>query len=240
MNSIKAIMILLALIVFWLLILLFSGHARAAESPDNLVERMATGFVQLIKREIPKGRWYDCGVPTPRDQWQERASAMARHVLLAAEEYNLKESPWIAWAIMFKESRGNRCAIGPIPRERARELGLAPEKSHRKWSESEVQSIVQSPRWRGRPVDLGLGQVVWKRYARIPDGTSVRVPTLDEMLSLEDGARVLVFGMQLRSRTTKYRKLASRPHLFWRGSVPSYGYASEISSLSRAMGGPRL
>ncbi len=242
MRNWKAYLILLALLVFWLLMLMFMGvEVRGAERPADdrgqLVDQMATGFVKMIRAE-GGGHWYDCGVPTPRGEWKERAAVMAVALLDALDEYRVQVSPWGPWATIYKESRGNRCSIGPNPLKVARRWGH--DKPWREWTEADILAVVESPRWGKRTADLGLGQVVWRRWARFEKNGRVRVPTAREMLDLEDGARVLAYGMKSRQFARTSKQLRGKPWAFWPGSVPCFDYLRDVASIARRMGGPSI
>jgi len=240
MSNFKTILILLGLLVFWLLVVFFAGlrDAEGAEAGDAvLVDRMADGFVRMLRAE-GGGDWYDCGEPTPRGEWRERARRMAKGLVTALDEYEVHASPWGAWATIYKESRGNRCAIGPNPRKAAAKLGV--DKDWRLWTEDDVLGVVTSPRWGRRTADLGLGQVVWRRYARIRQDGRLRVPTASEMLSHDVGLQVLACGLRSREFYRRVKEFRGRPWVFWPGSTPSWQYHAQIVAIVNQMGGPSL
>lgn len=211
-------------------------------SREALVEQLANGFVTVIEKESV--RWYNCGEATPRQFWHRRAKYMASHVVAAMDFYGLeKVSPWGAMALVFKESRGNPCTPGPHPRSAAKKLGLIePDKNLQQWSAEDAIRVLTDPKWGGRMADLGIGQNVWKRWSRVCDQEDCshrneRIPTLEEMLSVEGSARVMVWGMRMRQK--RYNsKWWRAPWLFWPGNYPNKAYARKLARIVSEMGGP--
>ncbi len=212
---------------------------------ERLIEEMVDGFVGMIQKESDK--WYECGIETPHDQWHSRAETMARHVVASSNEVGMTATPWGLWGVIYKESRGNRCSIGPNPRKYAVRVSIIDEpRNPHLWTEDDVRSVLGHKRWKGRTADLGIGQIVWRRYARLPceQGSRgcfrenrrwVRVPTLDEMLSVKGGARVAAYGMKTRQN---WRARNNIPWIYWPGANANYEYAQAIADIVRQMGGP--
>lgn len=214
---------------------------------ERLVSRMAEGFLREVRKESPK--WWECGEETPPDEQMARADRIARGVLVGMRDWDLDWlSPWAVVSTIFSESRGDPCAIGPNSRRAARDLKLVPDdRKFNQWTAEDIRTLFDNPRWqRSRSkvgADLGLGQDVWRRYARIldPDGNlrcgrrdlPCRVPTLDEVLSYESGARVVLTGMVYRRWMYGNRY----PWEHWPGSIRSLGYGIKISRLVSEMGG---
>jgi hypothetical protein len=214
---------------------------------EQLVSRMAGGFLAAIHRESPK--WWDCGVETPKEAQAARADRIARHVLAGMREFDAKWlSPWAVIAVIWSESRGDVCAIGPNSRKAARDLGLIPEdRIFNRWTADDVRTLLESPRWQKSRAkigaDIGMGQEIWQRYARIldPQGElrcgkqelACRIPTLSEVLSYKNGARVTITGMTYRR--WMYRN--TQPWENWPGSVRSLSYGMKIARLAQSMGG---
>lgn len=223
------------------------GVIQFSESGERLVDRMADGFLRQIRSESP--RWWGCGVETPADEQRDRAERIARAVLDGQRDWDLRWlSPWAVMATIWSESRGDPCAIGPNSRKAAYDLRLVPDgRAWNKWRAEDVKALLEDPRWvksRSRiGADIGMGQEVWQRYARIMDkdgnlrcgrkDLACRVPTLDEVLDYESGARVVLTGMV--GRRYMYRNTAPWEH--WPGSVRSLGYSMKISRIALAMGG---
>lgn len=214
---------------------------------ERLVERMRDGFLRTINRESNK--WYECGQLTPNKEKSDRAEKIARYTLAAIREYDLKWlNPWGVLAVMYSESRGDQCAIGPNSRKAARDLGLIDaDKPFNQWTRDDIAEIFDNPKWkkaRGKiGADLGLGQQVWKRFARIldPKGDDkcgskelrCRVPTLDEILSVENGPRVVATGMLTR----KIWHRDARAWSYWPGTIRDLRYDMRITALVYSLGG---
>jgi hypothetical protein len=201
---------------------------------------MVVGFAHKIKNESPY--WFVCGERVPRDEWLDRLAYIAENLIDALMEYAVDVNPWGPWATIWKESRGNRCAIGPHPREAAEKMQLVEEKFAHYWTEEDVKHVLTHRRWGNRPADLGLGQVVWEKYARIRDEETgeLRVPTIEEMLTVEDGTRVMAWGMKYRARF-KWNVLHKKvPWIYWPGNIADHSYAQDIQRIVREMGGPRI
>jgi hypothetical protein len=214
---------------------------------ERLVARMAEGFLTAIRRESPK--WWGCGVETPKEEQLARADRIARGILDGQREWDLRWlSPWAVIATVWSESRGDPCAIGPNSRKAARDLGLVPEdRIFNRWSADDVKALLENPKWKKSRAkigaDIGLGQEVWQRYARIldPNGDlrcgrkdlACRVPTLDEVLSYKNGPRVVITGMV--HRRWMYRN--TQPWMHWPGSIRSLSYGMKIARLVQSMGG---
>ncbi len=217
-------------------------------SPEGeaLVQRMAVGFLKKTRQESK--RWWGCGVETPEDDQLARAETISRQVLSSLRDNDLRWlSHWAVLGTIWSESRGDPCAIGPNSRAAARDMGLIPEdRMFNRWSAEDVKSVLEHPKWKKSRAkigaDLGLGQMVWQRYARILDkdgdklcgkGYPCRVPTLDEILSYDDGAKVVITGMV--SRRHMYR--STMPWEHWPGSVRSLSYGMKIARIAQDMGG---
>jgi hypothetical protein len=114
-------------------------------------------------------------------------------------------------------------------------------------SAKDVKILLESPKWKKSRAhigaDLGLGQDVWQTYARVldPEGDekcgrkdlACRVPTLDEILSYENGPRVVATGMVYR----RYMYHSLQPWGFWPGSIRSLSYEMKIARIVQEMGG---
>lgn len=214
---------------------------------EKLVAEMADGFLKAINRESPK--WWGCGVETPKGEQHVRAERIARSVLAGMRDYDAKWlSAWAVMGVIWSESRGDICAIGPNSRAAARDLKLIPEdRIFNRWTAADVRTLLENPKWKKSRArigaDIGLGQEIWQRYARILDpngekrcGTrelACRVPTLDEVLQYDSGAKIVITGMTYRR--WMYRN--TQPWEHWPGSVRSLSYGMKIARLVQSMGG---
>lgn len=203
---------------------------------NKLVNKLAVGFATALSKET--SRWHICGELVAQEDWVSELSEIAKSMLNALDEQGLTINPWGPWGVIYKESRGNRCAIGPNPRKAAYKYNLIEEKSWYLWSEDEIVDVVTHRRWGRRLADLGLGQVVWRKEARLVENGIERIPTAREMLSLEYGMKVLAHGMERRTRYKYNRRWHHMPWLFWPGTRPHPRYGHDIERIVQKMGGP--
>lgn len=219
-----------------LIVFLFVFLLCHTVSAKTMVDELAQGFVRAIDRE--SNVWYECGRRTPRKQWLSRSEKLAQAVLSAMGEYDLKVNPWGVMATIYKESRGNRCSIGPNPRKIARKYKLVADKPFNAWTEEEITSVLKNRKFGRRLADLGLGQVVWKKFARIKDKRGTRIPTIKEMLDLDNGARIVVLSMKHRRQWKNLGRFRKMPWLVWRESAINHRYAADLRHIVKKMGGP--
>jgi len=212
-----------------------TAHRIERKNPA-LADKMANGFVKALERE--GAEWYECGKSTPREQWSDRASKLADSLLSAMGDYDTKINPWGVWGVVYNESRGNRCAIGPNPRKTAYRKRLIEKKNWRLWTEKEVLGVMSHRSMRKRPADLGVGQVVWKKFARLKENGIVRVPTVEEMLSIDAGMKVVAYSMWHRTKYKYNYSWKRMPWLFWPGRKPHLPYGRQIAMIVKNMGGP--
>ena len=203
---------------------------------DRLVNSLAIGFARALSKE--SSQWYICGERIEKKSWIDELAKIARALLYALDERGLDINPWGPWGVIYKESRGNRCAIGPNPRKAAYKYKLIKEKAWYLWSEDEIVNVVTHRKWGKKLADLGLGQVVWKREARVLENGIERIPTAREMLSLNYGVRVLAHSMEVRTRYRYNRRWKHMPWLFWPGTKPHIRYGHDVQRIVRKMEGP--
>jgi len=217
-------------------LLLVTTAPSFAQTKSDLKNELAAGFVRAIKAESVT--WYECGEKTPKEKWDQRAFELVEAILDALAEFDVKINPWGVLGTVFNESRGNRCAIGPNPRKVAHARNLVNRSDWRLWTEHDVLKVVKSPDWNDRPADLGLGQVVWRRFARIEEDGKVRIPTVEEMLSLKDGARIVAYAMKQRMKYKHNRRWRNLPWYFWPGVKANFSYGRKVAYTVKKMGGP--
>lgn len=120
-------------------------------------------------------------------------------------------------ALMWGESRLNRCGVGPGGRK---VLGLVG--NPHKFTEAEVRAaMAKQPR--SARVDLGPGQILY-RYARSPDGGNA---SLDELIGRETAVRTVVWNLHTR------RKGGRDPWGFWPGNRWNEDYTRKVARLAR-------
>jgi len=119
-------------------------------------------------------------------------------------------------ALMWGESRLNRCGVGPGGRK---VLGMKGKNPHR-YTESELRGYLKALRSSSR-VDLGPGQILW-RYARSPNG---RRATVDEMIGA-DAVRVVAYNLHLRKRGNR------DPWGYWPGVKYNETYVRKVARIA--------
>jgi hypothetical protein len=122
-------------------------------------------------------------------------------------------------ALMWGESRLNRCGIGPGGR---RVLGLRGRNPH-SYTESEVRAALEGLRTAAR-VDLGPGQILF-RYARKCDGGRATVEDLIGAGAVKTVACNLHYRQALHPRS-------KTPWGYWPGNRYSVDYARKVGRLA--------
>lgn len=213
-----------------------------AEGPDEgpeaeLLQQAATAIVAAIQRE--NWSWFECGQITPLDQYDERAMRIARALRTALLEVGLKHPNylWASLAIMWQESHGNPCPLGPNSRAWAERKKLVKQKHLVHWTAEDALAAFRGWEASRRKIglDAGLGQTIWPFNAHIleADGT-VRTATPEEMITVEGSARTLAYHLfenaQIEPR---------RPWRHWPG-IPRDDYAAKLEAWVKSHGGPAL
>jgi hypothetical protein len=251
--------VLLVLLVTILGLIVWCAEASAAEKSfaplptkaSAWVERAAVGFWEAIMDETPGGHWYDCGVATPFGERVPRAKALAETTLRTMHEHNLRVNPWGVMSVIFLESRGNPCSIGPNTRKNAEKLDLLPKDkdgNRKRWTQytrEDVLAVITNPTWvkRGYIADVGLVQDIFPKYARVLDSSGplkcmgklkapCRIPTPEELVSVKGGAEIAVHGMLTRVEHFH----TTSPWFFW-SWVPRPRYSTNLAITIRRLGG---
>lgn len=214
---------------------------RFSTAEERLIKVVSTGFVRAIQKESYV--WRECGKRTKVDDQYDRAHEIVEN-LYEALRFNEMAHPYYLWgtaATVWHESRGDPCAVGPLTRRWAVDKGLMPEDVHfTEYTRRDVKRIVNSRQWKSRRRriggDFGIGQNIWKKYAKMldPETEEIRYATLDEILSVEGGAYVVGYNMKLRATTYKTNK----PWAFWPGKHSRAIYPRMIGRIVNWMGGP--
>lgn len=219
------------------------GPASTPENPQTptdldtereLVQSVADGFLKAIRSE--NWSWYDCGGTTSPEDEPARALELAQALRSALVEVKLLEASylWAAAAIVYQESRGNPCAVGPNSREWAKKQKLV-NKAMIRWTASDALKVTSSPKFHKRRVgiDLGIGQTIWPENAHVLDAYgNPRKATPEEMVTVEGGARAVAYHMLENSLIDP-----KRPWLYWPGKRDEV-YGSKLAWIVRKMNGP--
>lgn len=204
---------------------------------DSLINFAGKGFARAIRLE--NSAWYECGKITPKEEYDERGIRLARSLRVALLEVGLKDPMylWGALALVFHESRGNPCVTGPTSRKWINENGLLKKEKHwTKYDELDIMRIVRSKAFKSKKsgIDSGISQTLYPRNTKIFDTESgtVRHATIEEMLTVEGGARATALHMVERVRDS-----SEYPWLFWPGYRDDR-YVTVLQFHVRRMGGP--
>jgi hypothetical protein len=210
---------------------------QQVDSEENLIESSGKGFSKVIKTE--NSAWYDCGKITPKEKYDERGIRLAKALRASLLEVGLTDPLylWGALALVYHESRGNPCVTGPGARKWIFENGLLKKEKHwTKYDADDIRRIVKSKAFKSKKsgIDSGISQTLYPRNTKLYDLELriVRHATIDEMVTVEGGAKATAFHMMERFKDNpKY------PWLFWPGYRDDK-YAVLLQSHVRRMGGP--
>jgi len=136
-------------------------------SPADI--KLAKGIFNL-KMKTHHGIWWECG---KRYETKDEIKAAALEWAAAINdsykntEYQLRSGTYVrppikeAVGIMISESKFDRCAIGPHPRNFAYKKNIIQRPANNiSHTLEEIQRIVEHPSFRGRKADIGVGQIV--------------------------------------------------------------------------------
>ena len=209
---------------------------------EALIDRVGAGFYQAIHRR-DGSVWRECGERTPPEEQPARARDLVKSVYTALRDNGLTSEIylWATSATIWQESRGDPCAVGPLTRRWAVEQRLIGEGVHfTRYNRDDVRRMVNSRAWKSRRrrvgADLGIGQNVWKKWAKMRDPITheERYATIDEILSVDGGAQVVAY--QMRGRMKWYN--TPQPWRFWPGRAGRATYPKMIARIVNWMGGP--
>jgi hypothetical protein len=204
---------------------------------DELVVAAGKGFSKSIRTE--NASWYECGEVTPKEDYDKRGIKIAFALRVALLEVGLKDPLylWGAMALVYQESRGNPCVTGPNSRSWAEKNNLVKKGKHwTKFNQDDIRKIVHSKQFKNKRsgIDSGLTQTLFPHNTSIYDTSlrQIRPATIDEMVTVEGGARATAFHMTERLvDSSKY------PWLYWPGHRDDK-YAETLQFHVRRMGGP--
>jgi len=167
----------------------------------ELAERIAT-----FKRTRDRGVWWECGKRYKLEEFDAAALEWAKAVNKAYNKttYKLRSGKIVkvnkaeALGIMVRETRLDRCAVGPYPRIFAYKNNIIKKKpgvlSH---TMEEIERVFTHWRFQGRLADIGPGQIV----KRIGKGKKhIKWATVKDFLSLDPGVQLLFDEMADRGR----------------------------------------
>ena len=242
MRVVDVLVFLLILVVAFLACLQAQAEPAPVGAPavqealdeDALVLAAAAGLVRAVEAE--RWSWYSCGGIVPIEQYPVRSAQLVRALRTALREVGLEHPNylWGALGIMWQESRGNPCPLGPYSRRWAVAKKVVKQKHLSHWTEADALAALHAAGKAHRGVDAGLGQNIWPVNAMVLDGGVARPATAEEMVSVEGSARALAFHLAEQAKVDP-----RRPWAYWPG-MPSADYAKKVEGWVRVMGGPRI
>jgi hypothetical protein len=204
------------------------------EQEQELVDVATAGLVRAVEAE--HWAWYACGAVIPKEEYPARAEQIVRALRTALREVGLSHPNylWGAMGIMWQESRGNPCPLGPYSRRWAVAKKVVKEKRLERWTVEDSLAALRAAGKAKRGVDAGLGQNIWPVNAQVLEDGVVRPATAEEMVSVEGSARALAWHLAEQAKVD-----ARRPWAYWPG-LPSAAYAARVEGWVRVMRGPKL
>lgn len=174
--------------------------------------------------------WWECGRKYHRDEFYDAALEWAHAINRAYENtsYKLRSGKVVkvnkaeAIGIMIRETRLDRCAVGPYPREFAYKHNIIKKRrgtlSH---TMDEIKTIFTHWRFQGRLADIGPGQIV----KRIGKGKEhIKWETVENFLSVDPGIQLLFDEMADRGQMYSTRTPSNK----WPGNGPNMWYTNHV------------
>ena len=186
--------------------------------------------IAKFKRTKDHGIWWECGKRYQPEEIDAAALEWAKAVNKAYHNtsYKLRSGKVVkvnkaeALGIMMRETRLDRCAVGPYPRIFAYKNNIIKKKrgvlSH---TMEEIEKVFTHWRFQGRLADIGPGQIV-KRIGR--GKKHIKWDTIQDFLSLEPGIQLMFDEMADRGRM--YSTLT--PSISWPGSGDNAWYTLSV------------
>ncbi len=205
-------------------------QAAAPNADDaNLAKRIVRW-----KKRVDHGIWWECGRKYTADELPDAALEWASAINAAyiATSYKLRSGKVVkvdkkeAVGLMMKETRFDRCAVGPYPRKFAYKHKLLKKRSNTlSHTLEEVRTVFEHPRFQGRLADIGPGQIV-KRIGR--GKAHIKWDTAQDYLSLIPGVKKVFAEMATRGEMYNTRTPSDR----WPGSKKHDYYTRRVLRFS--------
>jgi hypothetical protein len=200
-------------------------------TPQASAEDMALAArIAKFKRTKDRGVWWECGKRHELEEFDVAALEWASAINKAYHNtsYKLRSGKVVkvnraeALGIMMRETRLDRCAVGPYPRIFAYKNNIIKKKkgilSH---TMPEIKKVFTHWRFQGRLADIGPGQIV-KRIGRGKE--HLKWEEVQDFLSLEPGIQLLFDEMADRGRMYSTRT----PSISWPGSGDNSWYTLSV------------
>ncbi len=184
------------------------------------------------KRRTDRSVWWECGKRyKTKEEFQKAALEWATAVNKAYNNtsYKLRSGKVIkvnkseALGIMMRETRLDRCAVGPYPRKFAYANKIIQRRdgslSH---TMEELEKVFTHRKFQGRLADIGPGQIVKRIGGK--GKKSIKWETIKEFLTVEPGVQMVFDEMADRGRMYSTRTPSNK----WPGNGPNAWYTNNV------------
>lgn len=216
-------------------------NQETERSPEAMALNVAEEDLNLAKAiyrwkmRIDRGLWVECGRKYGKEEIKEAALEWAKAINSSwkTAHYTLRSGKEVqvdrkeAVGIIMNESRFDRCAVGPHPRNFAYDLGILKKKKwHISHSLDELEKVFTHPKFQGRKADLGGGQIVVKIGKNHHNWGDIQ-----NYLSVVPGVQIVFDEMVRRGEMFSTRTPSDR----WPGSQRHATYTLRIMRMSSAI-----
>lgn len=198
---------------------------------NQLDADMAARIVRW-KRRVDRSVWWECGKRyTTKEEFQKAALewAVAVNKAHAKTTYELRSGKVVkvnkseALGIMMRETRLDRCAVGPYPRKFAYANKIIQRRdgslSH---TIEELEKVFTHRKFQGRLADIGPGQIVKRVGSK--GKKSIKWATIKKFLTVEPGVQLVFDEMADRGQMYSTR----HPSTKWPGNGPNNWYTNNV------------
>ena len=237
------------MVLLFMSIFMLSLSANAAEPVEeelvSLTQETAdqlAGSIIEWKRRVDHSVWWECGVRYTLDEAKEAAQEWADAIVTAHNNttYTLrfgKNKDKLrrvdlneVIGIIINESRFDRCALGPSPRNFAYAEGILQRKKNTfSHPMEDLERLVKHPKMRGKKLDLGPGQIL-KRIPHKGDAWD----TFKDYLTLTPGIQKLFD--ELAHRGFFYNR--TKPSSTWPGLGNHKAYTVRVLMNAQSLFSP--
>ena len=192
---------------------------------------MATRIVRW-KRRVDRSVWWECGKRyTTQEEFNKAALEWATAVNRAYKNtsYKLRSGKVVkvnkseALGIMMRETRLDRCAVGPYPRKFAYAKKIIKRRdgtlSH---TLEEIEKVFTHRKFQGRLADIGPGQIVKRIGGK--GKKSIQWETVKKYLTVDPGVQLVFDEMADRGRMYSTRTPSNK----WPGNGENSWYTNNV------------
>ncbi len=200
----------------------------------NKVDADMAARIVRWKRRTDRSVWWECGKRyTTKEEFQKAALEWATAVNQAYNKtsYKLRSGRIVkvnkseALGIMMRETRLDRCAVGPYPRKFAYANKIIQRRdgslSH---TMEELEKVFTHRKFQGRLADIGPGQIV-KRIGKSRRGKQgLNWETIKTFLTVDPGVQIVFDEMADRGRMYSTRTPSNK----WPGNGENSWYTNNV------------